>query len=137
MKSLARRSAIMSGEHGFSLIEVLVSFVLLSMSLAVILQIFSTNLRAVDAVRKQTRALVLAESKLAELDNEILLTPGEHSGESGAFSWQLTVSPYIEDADEDNRSIHELYDVAMTVHWKRGAGSSEIRLKTLRVGAAK
>lgn len=136
MKSLARRSAIMSAERGFSLIEVLVSFVLLSMSLAVILQIFSTNLRAVDTIRKQTRALVLAESKLAELGNEIPLTPGEQSGESGAFSWQLTVSSYVEDADETNRIVHELYDVAMTVNWERGAGSSGIRVKTLRVGAA-
>jgi len=137
MKSQARRSAIMSGERGFSLIEVLVSFVLLSMSLAVILQIFSTNLRAVDTVRKQTHALILAESKLAELGNEIPLAPGEQSGESGAFSWQLTVSPYAEDGDETNRIIHELYDVAMTVNWERGAGSSGIRLKTLRVGAAR
>ena len=136
MKSLARHSVIMSGERGFSLIEVLVSFVLLSMSLAVILQIFSTNLRAVDTVRKQTHALILAESKLAELGNEIPLTPGEESGESGAFNWQLTVSPYIGDAEEENESIHELYDVAMIVNWERGAGRSEIRLKTLRLGAA-
>ena len=136
MKSSTHRSAIRSGERGFSLIEVLVSFVLLSMSLAVILQIFSVNLRAVDTARKQTRALILAESKLAGLGNEIPLIPGEQVGESGAFRWRLTVSPYVEDADEDNRVIHELYDVAMTVNWKRGAGISEIRLKTLRVGAA-
>lgn len=136
MKSSIHRSAIRSAERGFSLIEVLVSFVLLSLSLAVILQIFSVNLRAVDTVRKQTRALILAESKLAGLGNEIPLTPGERVGESGAFSWRLEVSPYVEDADDDNRVIHELYNVAMTVNWERGTGKSEIRLKTLRVGAA-
>jgi general secretion pathway protein I len=136
MKASSRRSVIRSVERGFSLIEVLVSFVLLSMSLAVILQIFSTNLRAVDAVRKQTHALILAESKLAGLGNGIPLTPGELAGESGAFNWQLTVSPHVEDADRDDGANHELYDVAMTVNWERGAGKSEIRLKTLRVGAA-
>ena len=135
MKPLARRSVNISGEHGFSLIEVLVSFVLLSMSLTVILQIFSTNLRAVDTVRKQTRALILADAKLAKLGNEIPLTPGEQSGASGAFSWRLTVSPYDED-DETNGTIYQLYDVAMTVNWDGGPDSSEIRLNTLRVGAA-
>ena len=136
MKSPERRSAMVSGERGFSLIEVLVSFVLLSMSLAVILQIFSTNLRAVDSVGKQNRALILAESKLAGLGNEIPLAPGELSGESGAFNWQLKVSPFIDDAGKDSGIIHELYEVAMTVNWERGAGSSGIELRTLRVGAA-
>ena len=74
---------------GFSLIEVLVSFVLLSMALAVILQIFSTNLRGMDRVGKQTRALVLAESKLAAVGREIPLATGQTEGQSGGFSWQL------------------------------------------------
>lgn len=136
MRSSANRLVMRSGERGFSLIEVLVSFVLLSMALTAILQIFSTNLRAVDVVRKQTRALILAESKLAELGNEIPLTTGDQAGESGTFNWRLTVSPYIGENDRDNRSDYELYDVAMTVSWEQGAGNSEIRLKTLRVGVA-
>ena len=137
MRSSARRSLTAPQESGFSLIEVLVSFVLLSLALTVILQIFSTNLRSMDTVRKQTRALVLAESKLAAVGKEIPLTPGELTGKSGDFNWQLNISLYADQTEEDERGLYGLYDVAMTVNWSQGAETPEFRLRTLRVGAAR
>ncbi|MCP3868262.1 MAG: prepilin-type N-terminal cleavage/methylation domain-containing protein [Gammaproteobacteria bacterium] len=129
-----------STERGFSLIEVLVSFVLLSMALTVILQIFSTNLRNVDAARKQTHAMVIAESKFAALGTEIPIEPGETTGESGDFSWQLSISPYTpaENSDSEEQITsddYQLYDIAVAVSWARGAETPELKLRTLRIGA--
>ena len=125
-------------QQGFSLLEVLVAFVLLSFSLAVILQIFSGSLRNVSAADNYTQAMVLADAKLAALGSELPLTIGETGGESGNFRWLLTVRPY-EYRDETaqqslERTDWQLLDVTISVHWQQGARQPQFNLRTLRIG---
>ena len=82
---------------GFSLIEVLVAFVILALTLSVIMRIFSGGLRNVALAEDYSRAALLAESRLAELSVQPL--EGEAGGEfDGKYRWRSTVRPWVDDA---------------------------------------
>ncbi len=135
-----QRRGLPARQRGLSLIEVLVSFALLSLALAVILQIFSTGLRSAAAIEKQTQAVVLADSILASVGNEIALIEGDISGEEGDFRWRLSILPIAEETSTFTTVASnpaELYEVSLTVQWQRGPKIAETRLSTLRIGPAR
>jgi general secretion pathway protein I len=79
-------------QHGFSLLEVLVAFAILAVSLGVLLGIFSRATSATIASAQYSQAATLAESLLTLVGHEILLEEGTVSGETeSGFSWELTL----------------------------------------------
>ncbi len=64
-------------QHGFSLLEVLVAFAILSLSLGVLLAIFGKGMDLVGTSDKYTRAVLLAESTLASVGVEKTLQEGD------------------------------------------------------------
>lgn len=122
---------------GFTLLEVLVAFVLLSLTLGVILQIFSSGLHNVSAAKKYAQAAMLADSKLATVGTLIPLEEGEQSGEDNTFRWHMTIQPYL-DPDQpplpaDNG--YQLFSVVIDVRWQQGVQEPELRFSTLRLGS--
>ena len=130
-ESIKRRQ----GAQGFSLLEVLVAFSVLSLTLAVVLQIFSTGLRAGVLSEEYARATALAESKLAELGR---LGPIQETTEEGAFDeiyrWQLDVNPpdWWEEVEREQIPVIP-YEVHVTVLWTGPNRQRSLRLSTLRV----
>lgn len=102
---------------GFSLLEVLVAFVILSLSLGVIMRLFSTSLRNIATTERSTHAVAVAESALAALGVETPLTEGESSGEDGqGYRWRAQVSRHAEAATVlDNPSAPVLYQIDLSV----------------------
>ena len=121
---------------GFSLLEVLVAFAILGLSLGLLLDIFSGGLRNVDSVQHYARATALAQSKLAALGEEIPFEPGEATGEWGnSYRWSVRITPYeLEDDTTDafSRAV-ELYHVVVSVVWRDGLAGRRAVLETLRV----
>ena len=125
------------GAQGFSLLEVLVAFSVLALTLAVVLQIFSTGLRAGVLSDEYARATALAESKLAELGR---LGPIQEITEEGVFDevyrWQLSINPPDWwDATERERLPVIPYEIHLTVLWAGPDRERSLRLSTLRVVA--
>jgi general secretion pathway protein I len=120
---------------GFSLIEILVAFVILSLTLGTIMQIFSGGLRNVGNSDDYSRALYLAESRLAALGVEQALSEGVTSGElDRRFRWQIQVQPYREAATSDEAQLkYGLYRVMVTVGWGDGAKARRLELSSLRL----
>ena len=84
--------------RGFSLLEVLVAFVILALALGVIMRIFSQGMSQVSESDSYARAVMLAESKLAQLGAGIPLEDGELSGESeDALRWRVRLAGYETD----------------------------------------
>ena len=82
-------------QRGFSLIEILVAFMILAMSLTVIYRIFSGGLRNVALSEDYARAVLVAESQLAAIGISEPLVRGVSSGEWGErFRWQRVVEQY-------------------------------------------
>lgn len=65
-----------SGQRGFSLLEVLVAFAILSIALGVLLQIFATGMRNVGLSEEYSQAALYAESILAAYGREAPLAEG-------------------------------------------------------------
>lgn len=122
-------------QRGFTLLEVLIAFVLLSLTLGVILQIFSGGLRGVAAAGHYTEAVIIAESKLALLGGELPLEEGEQDGEEGAYSWHMRIEPYQETAELSKaaNSPYRLYMVTLRLQWRDGIREPELEFITYRL----
>ncbi len=121
---------------GFTLIEVLVAFIVLAISLGALFQIFSTGMRASRSAEEYTRATLLAESKLAAIGITGALEEGETTGEyEDGYHWRVAIRPYRLDGPEPEGLPPpiEAYEVIVTVSWGEGSGDRSVSLTTLRL----
>jgi len=98
---------------GFTLIEVLVSLVVVTACLTIIAQGFLTGGRASVVAQNETLAAMLAESKMAELEAGILSTQSSADGtfepERPDFSWSI---------QPESTDTTGLVKMTLTVTWK-------------------
>jgi type II secretion system protein I len=81
-------------EAGFTLIEVVVAFAIVTIVLAALYQAIAGAWRGFARTQVREETLVLARAQLEAIGVEEPLQPGEHSGtyETGV-AWRLTVEP--------------------------------------------
>ena len=114
------------------MLEVLVAFSLLAITLAVILQSWAGTLRGAARTEQRLAALSLAESLLAGSGRERLLETGETSGRSSAMDWTLSVIPAGRSEPLDEPPSR-LYMVTAEVAWEDGAEPRAVSLTSLRM----
>lgn len=122
--------------QGMTLIEVLVAFVVLSVTMAVIMQIFSGGMRNARLAESYSRAVFLAESKMAAVGLERPLIPGQDSGEVGGnMQWRVSVTPAEDDATTNTQLMPvRLYLVRVTTAWGEDGRARQVELTSLRLG---
>lgn len=122
--------------RGFSLLEVLVAFIILSLALGVLMRIFSGGLGNIGAAEHYSRAVAIAESQLAAAGVESPLTEGENSGEmENGYTWRTSVRRYDAGAQPLEGVVLpvDLYRVEVTVNWDNTATTPRtLRFVTLR-----
>ncbi len=132
----------MKRQRGFTLIEVVVAFVLLALVLGVSFEIFSRGIARAGELDDRARALVIAQSRLAATGAEDAIKEGVTRGESDDRRFQWTVM--VRRADElatgaDGKaptSAYALYRVDVHVSWSGGDSRERaLDLATLSVGA--
>ena len=126
-------------EAGFTLIEVVVAFVMLTLVLATSFQIFSTGMQRAGDLQDYSRALVIAQSQLAQSSVGETFEEGDTAGESEdrRFRWILSVSTFDDGTDPTKRVLNSFYSVRIAVRVSWQSGSSQDRhldLATLVVG---
>lgn len=123
--------------HGFSLLETLVALAILTVSLSVILGVFSTAMHAAAQADAITRATRAGESLLARLGTEIPLQEGvSRSNPDAAYQWRITVTPYQpEDGSQTWQAQLHAYWVEVEVRWAASASHAAVKLSTLRLTA--
>lgn len=108
---------------GFTLIEVMVAFVLLSLVLATGFEIFSTGLRRAGDLEGQSRAVMIAQTRLAAAGLEEQLREGVTQGESedGQFHWTLDVKAVQDELvpgqPQPGPGTYMLYRIEAKVDW--------------------
>jgi general secretion pathway protein I len=128
------------GEAGFTLIEVVVAFVLLGLVLSVGFEIFSRGLARAGALEERSRALEVARSHLADAGVEQPLQEGVSQGDSEdrRFHWTTTVTAFDPSADPSHPTLtaYQLYHVQVRVDWRGADGQDHaLALSTLGLGA--
>ncbi|SDZ78149.1 general secretion pathway protein I [Thiothrix caldifontis] len=122
---------------GFSLLEVLVAFVVMGLVVGVLLQLFGSAMRSVALADEYSFAVQVAESRLAAVGSEIEVEEGNISGDEpgSAYRWEVQMSPIeLSEALEKMPLPLQLYRVEVVVTWKSGDSAREFHLSSLRFG---
>ena len=131
----------MRSQRGFTLVEIVVAFVLLSAVLMTGFEIFSQGLRRAGDLDDEARAIVIAQSKLAAAGTEELFKEGSSQGQSedGRFRWTLTVQRTDEGSAGPGQPVnnaYQLYRVDVRVEWTTvDSRTRAVELATLGLGS--
>jgi general secretion pathway protein I len=127
---MINRIATYRRSGGFTLLEVIVAFAILSLSLGVIYQVFGQGLKAADQAEKFTLATLRAQSLLAEVGITSPLAVGSSSGVTAdGYRWQIETMEYRA-AFDDEITPHS-YQIGVSVGW--GTGEQEVKLTSIRL----
>lgn len=133
----------MRGERGFTLLEVLVAFVIATLALAALYQGTLAGLTVSDAAGQKGEAVSRARSRLAAIGRAGPVTAGEQSGDDGGgWRWQVRIVPVgvapvaRGDAAEMARGPHvALYSVTVTVGRGKGGPSAQLATQVVNTVA--
>lgn len=127
-------------QKGFSLLEILIAFCIMALSLGILLNIFSGGINTAIIAEDYTIATQVAESVLAKVGSEIPLKNFQDSGtEREKYQWSVSIVPYVlnpEMADPKN-AVAEMFKVNVTVEWgdEDDSDPRQYQLATLRLKA--
>ena len=130
----------MPSERGFTLLEVLVAFIIAAIALTVLFSGGLDGLRAADVSGRYAEAISRAQSHLAVATVGESLTPGDRQGDDGhGFHWHLRVSPKASvppNPAAPQQRLLTLYAISSAVSWTEGAQTRTVQLDSERVGSA-
>jgi general secretion pathway protein I len=122
----------MNKQRGFSLLEILIAFSILALSLGILLKIFSAGVNTAGVAEEYTVAVRIAESLMAGTVEDAPLKPSQAAGvENKKYHWRVSVSPFQFTAENlDVSAIAAvLFKVKVTVSW----GDRRVELITLKL----
>lgn len=101
-------------QHGLTLLELLVAFAIMAMSVGTLYRIMGSNARSAGDLESRQRAVELAQSLLSLRDT---VPEGglQQSGDSGDYHWSLQSAPY--DTGLSGPSVTPLHELAITIAW--------------------
>lgn len=110
-------------DAGFTLVETLVAFVILSLSLMALFTAVSQAARGDWRARMEAKALRIGRSRIDEAGLTLPLRAGVEEGRESGFRWRLSIAPYGE-------ARPRAYWIRVTVR-PDSADSPRVRLTTL------
>jgi general secretion pathway protein I len=131
------------GQAGFTLLEVLIAFVIAALAMGALYGGTVAGLDATSIAAKYDEATSLARSHLAQIGRGEAIAQQQTSGADGEdFTWHLRIREagtrqlQLSDQDRANDvkpSLAVLYDIVVTESWKVGGRERQVTLATRRV----
>jgi prepilin-type N-terminal cleavage/methylation domain-containing protein len=121
-----------SRQTGFTLLEVLVATAILGIAVAVVLQLFSANLRAISDSGDYVIAITRAEIKMREiLANNDLSEKAYSETTNDGYRIDIAIAETLKDRTENLQT--KLLEIALTVHWTKGTKERAYTLRTMKL----
>jgi general secretion pathway protein I len=128
-----------SRNGGFTLLELLLAFVVFALGFATVLEILSGSLRNTVRARHYSEAALTAQSLMDQVGLEMPLESGySDNGEAGEYEWELNVSDYV-DTSENAHSVElaeltsiQLLQVDLYISWGKPPREQTRRFSTIR-----
>ena len=132
----------MRTDRGFTLLEVLIAFVIAALAMGALFSGTVSGLDATAIAAKYDEAISLAKSHMAAIGRGAPIAPQQTSGADGEnFTWHLRIKEaasrqlVLSDQDRANDikpSRAVLYDIVVTESWKAGGRTRQVTLATRR-----
>jgi general secretion pathway protein I len=118
-----------SRQDGFTLIEVLIAFAILSLTVVVAVQGFAQGLRLLKLSGDHQRAILIADQKTREV---VVPKEGREEGTEGPFAWERVIKPVAapELQGPGRPARWHIYEIDVQVAW--GEQRRAVSVTTLR-----
>lgn len=116
-----------NSDDGFTLVEVLVAFAILAMTLTLAFRSFGSGARGVNAADRQALAVAIAQSRLAAAGVETPLEEGTVTGtHEGGLHWRLTARRLPDYPDFADATGLDAFRVTVAVRRANQSGGGDI-----------
>jgi prepilin-type N-terminal cleavage/methylation domain-containing protein len=117
---------------GFTLIEVVVATAILGIAIAVILQLFSANLRAISLSGDYVSAAMKAEARMKEiLSDEKISEKSFSEATDDGYRIDVLISDALKDRTE-NLQV-KLLEIDLTIRWLKETKERSLTMRTMKV----
>lgn len=122
---------ILKSGRGFTLLEVLIAIAILGIAVSIVLQLFSTDLRALSASSDYVAAAARAEAKMRwVLDDNALTEKSLSETTNDGYRIDVSVTETMKDRTENLQIA--LMEVSLTIHWTSGSKEKSLTMKTMK-----
>jgi len=144
VRTIPRQFSLPPRNAGFTLLEVLLAFVVFAISFAVVLEILTGSMRNTARAREYTETALIAQTIMDQLGLDIPLESGTSaSGEGGDYTWQLEIHPFTGGGGTE-RSLElaeltgiELLEAEFIITWGVYPRAKSQRFSTVKAVLAK
>jgi general secretion pathway protein I len=120
------------GEGGFTLLEVLVALAILGISVTVIFQLFSANMRAIRGSEDYISAAVTAQTKMRQvLDDDKLAEKSWSETTVDGYRVDVVVAETLKDRTKDLEV--QLLEVILTVYWTKNSKTKTMTARGMKM----
>lgn len=120
------RSIQATRQKGFSLLELMVAFTIMAMSLGLIYKAMGGNARAAAELGTRQQALMLADS-LLQTRESVTRQGWSETGTHGPYTWQVRTELF----NAASAEIPSMHQLTVVVNWTDGAATRQIVAQTL------
>ena len=130
----------MRRDQGFTLLEVLIAFIIAALALAVLFSGGLSGLRAAGVSNRTMQAVSRAQSHLQAAAVGDALTPGDRQGDEGqGYHWRVRISPVATGLAQQTAHpgpVLTLYLLRAAISWSEDGRSRTVELDTMRTAPA-
>jgi len=127
---------------GFTLLEVMLAFVIFALSFSMVLEIMAGSMRSVKRASDDTEVALLAQSLMDLVGNEIPIEEGQYGGTGmDRYDWEMDITLYDAggQADDEGAATQELadlsgielYRVDLYIDWESGRRQRDLQFSTI------